>query len=245
MATVSDVITASLQRLNLYQAGEAPSAEDLAVGFARFNDLIESLSLEGLTAYTVTRTTWTIVPGTQNYTVGIGGTVNTARPGTSTDLLVKFQDTSMSPPLELSLGPLLTDSQWAGIPQKAMTAPYPVAAYYNPTFTNSFGTISFYMVPTSATLQGVLYAPAPVTKFALTSDAVLLPPGYLRFYRDTLAIELAPDYPDVAKVSDDLKHSAIESKANVKRANEHLQDLPVEAAGLFGSCGSSNIYSDT
>ncbi|NCV71604.1 MAG: hypothetical protein EBW55_13090, partial [Betaproteobacteria bacterium] len=76
--------------------------------------------------------------------------------------------------------------------QKTLQATYPGAWYYNPTFPT--GTLTCWPVPTSSTLQGVLYTPTPVAEFSALTDVVSLPPGYRRFLRTNLAVELAPTF---------------------------------------------------
>ena len=96
-------------------------------------------------------------------------------------------------------------------------------------------------MPTSSTLQGALYAPVAVTELAL-SDTLSLPPGYRRFMRDTLAVELSPEYQ--VEPAQALVMSAIESKADIKRANIRLMDLSVDAMWKPRH-GQYNIFSDT
>src|SRR5258705_358134 len=93
--TVRRLITAALKRINVIQENETPGAEMMADSFERFNDLVDSIcSNERLLIYSITRTTWTIVSGTQTYTVGPSGTVNITRPQYIDH--INYQDTSLS-----------------------------------------------------------------------------------------------------------------------------------------------------
>lgn len=243
--TVSELITASLQDLRVLQVGETVSANDAAYALARLNDWINSLATEGLTVYSQARTTWTISTAA-SYTIGSGGVINCARPtGPMGVTNVGFQDTSVSPTIEYNLGPLLTEDAYAGIAQKALTSVYPQAMYYNPTFTSGLGLIYLWPLPTSTTLQGVIYTPVPVAEFAAISDTISLPPGYRRFLRTGLAKEIASAFD--APLTPDLQQAAMESKADIKRANLRLLDLSSGVAGLiFGGAGPHyNIYSDS
>lgn len=243
--TVSELITASLQDLRVLQVGETVSANDAAYALARLNDWINGLATEGLTVYSQARTTWTISTAA-SYTIGSGGVINCARPtGPMGVTNVGFQDTSVSPTIEYNLGPLLTEDAYAGIAQKALTSVYPQAMYYNPTFTSGLGLIYLWPIPTSTTLQGVIYTPVPVAEFAAISDTISLPPGYRRFLRTGLAKEIASAFD--APLTPDLQQAAMESKADIKRANVRLLDLSSGVAGLiFGGSGPHyNIYSDS
>jgi hypothetical protein len=188
---------------------------------------------------------WTIT-GATNYTIGPGGTINCARPtGPMGITNIGFQDTSVSPTIEYNLGTALTEDSYAGIAQKALTSVYPQAAYYNPVFNAGLGLIYLWPLPTSATLQGVIYTPVPVSEFTAITDTISLPPGYRRFLRTGLAKEIAAAFD--APLTPDLQQAAMESKADIKRANQRLSDLSSGVAGLlFGGAGPHyNIYSDT
>jgi len=212
--TVADLIKAALKRINVIQSNESPSAEDQSDAFLRLNDLVDAWQTERLTIFTVTRTTWTIVSGTRDY--AIGG----ARP-TFVDR-VTYLDTTATVPNETPLS-LLTDEQWAVWPQKTLTSSTPYVAYYNPTFPT--GTLSLLPTPTSATLQGVLYAPNPVQQFATTADVISMPPGYQRALRDNLAVELWPEFRENVPIDPMLVQSARESKAEMKRLNSRTIDI--------------------
>jgi len=234
--TTSDLIAASLKRLGVLDGDETPTGTETNDALIRLNDLIDGWGTERLSMYTSSRTTWTITSGTAAYSIGTGSTVNRVRPVYVDS--IGFIDTSQDPDLEMPLS-LLTVEGYAAIPQKALTSTYPTCVYYNLTYPT--GTITFWMVPTSTTLQGVIYAPVAVTELAL-ADTISLPPGYRRFLRDALAVELAPEY--AVQPAPSLLQSAIDAKADVKRANIRLLDLSVDAMWKPRH-GQYNIYSDT
>ena len=233
MATIGDVITASLQDLGLVSASESPSADDSALALSRVNDWIDGLATQNLTVYTNARTTWTITSGKTSYTVGTGGDVPCTRPIAPTDILnIGYQDTSVSPVQEYLLGRPLTEDGYAALTPKSLTATYPQYWYYNPTFASSLGTLTPWPVPTSSTLQGVIYTPVPVTEFTGLTDTILLPPGYRRYYRTSLALELAPSFSVVP--SPGLQQIANEAATEVKRSNQRLMDLSLDRVTWIG-----------
>lgn len=231
--TLGDLAKAILYDLGVYQPGEELSADDGAIVLARSNDWIDGLATERLTMFTETRTTWALTTAA-SYTIGTGATVNTARPtGPEVIANIGYQDTSVSPTLETMLGPCLSEDAYAALPQKALTGVFPVFWYYNPTFgATGFGTLSPWPIPTSTTLQGVIYAPTPISEFTALTTTVSLPPGYRRFFRTNLAVELAPAF--AAAVTPQMQQAAMESKADIKRANYRLTDLSTDAALIFG-----------
>ena len=237
--TVADLLTAALKRINVIQAGEVPTADDQADAFLRLNDLMDAWQTERLTIPFSLATTFTIVSGTRDYTVGTGGTVNVLRPTGLT--AVHFLDNTFTPAVERNL-PVLSDAAWYAIPFKTLTNTLPTYAYYNPTYAAGLGTLSLWMVPTSSSLQGVVYAPSAVPTFTSVTDTILLPPGYRRFIRDNLAVELAPEWG--AQVSPALVQSAVESKAAIKVINVRQMDCSTpDVAALFGGLtGATTIY---
>jgi len=235
MAEVRDIVTAALRELGVKAAGEVVTADEADSGLEELNRLVDQWAGERLLIYRVTRTTWTI-SATQNYTVGAGGTVNVVRPVYLDH--VNLIDTSTDPDQETPLTPL-TDDGWAAITQKAATSTQPTNWYYNPTF--PLGTLSLWPIPSSATLQGALYAPQQTSEFASLDEVISLPPGYRRMLVKNLARDLAPSYG--RPVHPELKEEAIESKATVKRNNYRPSDLSFDAAVLGGN-GGYDIMTD-
>lgn len=236
MATIGDTLTAILQDLGVVASGATPTGADSALALLRANEWIDGLANQNLTVYTITRTTWTLTTAA-SYAVGTAAAVNIARPiGAQSIRNIGYQDTSVSPPLERSLGPCLTEDAYAALPQKALTGVYPLYWYYNPTFPT--GTLRPWPVPTSTTLQGVIYTDTALTQFAALTDTFTLPPGYKRFFRTNLALEIAPAFQVTA--SQDLKDAAKESKADIKRTNIRLMDLSIDPGAFCGR--NSPVY---
>jgi len=225
MATVRDIFTDSLTELGVLAAGETMQTIDADAALGALNRLVDQWASERLYIYSVTRTTWTMVSGTQNYTVGTGGTVNIARP--SYVERVNFQDTNADPDLEYPLYSY-SDADWQRVRIKAQTATLPTGYYYNPT--HPLGTLSFWPIPSSTTLQGVIYAPTAITEFATLDTAIALPPGYRRALVKNVALELAPSYAREPQPL--LVQQASDSKAIVKRTNFRPAELSSEPAAL-------------
>ena len=232
MAVVSDLIASALKEIGVLAESEVPSASQGADALAALNRLVDQWKAERLQIYSITRTVFTISGGT--YTVGTGGTVNVDRPVFLDH--VGFQDTSSSPVMEYELSEL-TDDAYAGLTPKALTSPFPTSWYYNATF--PLGALTLWPTPTSATLQGVLYAPAAVAAFAGLTTAISLPPGYEELILTTLALRLATSYG--RQIDPGLRERAGEARAIVKRANMRLTDLSFEAGALIGGGGGWDI----
>lgn len=231
--TATDLIIAAIQRLTGDNA--IPPPDEVQTGLLRLNDLIDSWKIEGLTINSFSRMLWPLT-GAATYSVGAGADVNIDRPSNATGLSFAVVDTSVTPPLEIGRRNYSEAAYRSIVDKTQTTTSYPWGFYYNPTV--PFGALVPYPISTASGLQGVMYAPNPRGELALT-DVLVLPQGYRRFYRDTLAVELGPDYS--TSPSQVLIQSAIDAKASVKRSNLRLDELVSEAAALDGSSGDDSI----
>lgn len=229
--SVASLITQAAKRVNIIGAGQTIDGDDLTDMFTTLVYLMDAWQVERLTIPFLLRTVWTLTAtkGTiaNPYTVGSGGDIDIPRP-TFVDH-VSYQNTSVSPTLELPL-PLYTDDAWAALPQKNLTSVYPVGAYYNPTYAGNLGSLYLVLVPSGASLQGVLYAPSAVGRFTSTADTIVLPPGYLLAIRDNLAVQLGSTWRDGLPIDPLLFASARDSKRAIKQRNVRPSDLTLDAA---------------
>ncbi len=237
--TVLDAIKTAMKRIGALAAGETPTNEEAADGLARLNSLVESWHNERLLVYTTTRTTWTMVADTGSYTLGLGGDIAIDRPMFISQ--IRAIDTSQDPDVEIDLGRLLTDEEYAAIPDKDQTGTFPTCVYYNPT--SPLGTVTFWPVPTSGALEGVIYAPAPVTGFASLYAIISLPPGYERALIANLATELAPEFG--RPVTPELQRIADQSKAVIKIANYRPMHMASDDAIVWAGGTSWNIETNS
>jgi hypothetical protein len=239
--TVRDQITAAAFDLGLLQSGEVLNPDDLQFAFSRFNDWIDFLKTQNLSCYTITRTTWTLTTAT-SYTVGLAGTIAIDRPVSPNAITnTGYIDTTLTNTPEYQLGNVLTEDQYAALIMKGFSSPYPQRWYYSPTY--PLGTLRPWPIPSNSGLQGVLYTETPVAEFATVDDAFALPPGYRRFFRTNLAIELAAAFD--TQPSPTLVQAASESRQAVKLTNVRLVDLTSNAAGVFSRGRPYNIFTDT
>jgi hypothetical protein len=227
MATTAlDIVADALRELGVLASGEVASAGEALSGLAALNRMVDGWAAERLTMYTVSRTTYALVSGTQVYTVGTGGNFNVARPVFVDHFSV--YDSAVTPNAEVQLE-AFTDDSWAVLPEKS-TPGTPSAYYYNGTFAT--GSLSLWPKPNVSGLVGVLYAPLQVSEFALLSTAVSLPPGYRRMLVKGLAVEMGPSYDK--PLSQELYTQAREAKMVVKNANVRMRDMSIDSSMLFG-----------
>jgi hypothetical protein len=86
---------------------------------------------------------------------------------------------------------IITQDEYARIGFKGISAPWPIALWYNPTM--PLGTISFYQNPSGGG-QLHLFSDQVLTSLATLTTALSMPQGYVRWIKWALAKELAPEY---------------------------------------------------
>ena len=236
--TVSKLFELALKRINVIPQGGSLSANDADDALNYANNWIDALAIENLTIPFILSTTFPITPSKASYTVGTGGDINIPRPTYLTH--VNYIDASLTPSVEREL-PYLTDDAWAAIPIKTLTNPLPSFYYWNPTYAAGLGTLSFWLVPTSALLTGVLYAYSPVAQFVNLTDTLALPPGWQWFMQENLAVYFASTFRENLPPDPQLVQSAMQAKASIKRANTRLEEMSLDPALTYGS-PRSNIY---
>lgn len=225
MSIVRDLLTGALRLLNVAAEGEALTAAQAADGLEALNALLESLNLDKLLVYSISRATYPLTVGQQTYTLGAGGNFNAPRP-------VRIENASIllnAGTLELPIA-ILQDEEWRDITVKGVTSSFPLQVYV----TNDFplNNLSFWPVP-SAACSVVLYTWTTLSTFASVNDAVTLPPGYYRALRFLLARELAPEYGREASPTVQLTAEA--SKEWLRKQNWTPMTLSADAALLGGT----------
>ena len=236
--TVSDLVTAALRNLGVLAEGEVPTAAQATDGLAALNDLVNQWQAERLQIYQLLNTTKALTPSQANYTVGLTGNIPIARPMFLDH--VAWIDGS-SPNVYYSMEEL-TDAAYSNLSIPNLTSAIPTHWWYQTTF--PLATLWLWPIPTSTGIFVSLDYQSPVSEFAALTDTVSLPPGYKRMLRTNLALELAPDYPEI-QAPGSLIRAAENSMAAVKRSNQKLEDLYFSPESLIGNRGSSyNILSD-
>lgn len=247
--TWRQLIRLTVQDLRIYGTSAFPSPDDEAAVLSRLNDWIDQLKLDGAALYQLGRITWPIVPNQPSYTVGLGAQVNIDRPPAPSFISgVGFIRTDLPNNPEFGVNPPLNIPEWSAITFKTFFSLYPARWYYEPTTTGvtMTGTISPYPIPTSAALQGVIYAGIPIQEVTTLTATIFTPPGYRLWIRKAVRIEAADALR--AAVDPNTMQRWIaerdEAAARVRRVNERLEEISFGFAGRVFGRGRrpSNIY---
>jgi len=207
-----DLISSSLRLIGVLASGETPSSAEAADSLVIFNQMVEAWGIEHLALFTLNRDTFTLVPGTQNYTVGTGGTFNMTRPARIEYISMVILN-NPAQPLELPIQ-MFTDTEWQAIPVKSITTTIPQGVYDDGGF--PLRTLSYFPVPTVAN-QTILGTWAALTQAATLATDLVFPPGYFKAARYNLAVDLAPEFG--ASIRPEVLAQALASKGALKSLN--------------------------
>jgi hypothetical protein len=249
MTTTRQLFTGALRLINAVQANEEVSAADMNVTMSAFNALIDSMANDQLNIYTFTPLRFVLQPGKASYLLGpaldvqgnpTGADWVTERPmrienakvilyptisgeGTTLDpYVVTATQSTLFVPLEL-----VSDEKYADITIRALQSTWPLQMYDNGAY--PVRTIKVWPVPQQQ-YAVELWMWNPLATYATLDDELSLPPGYERYLRFKLAVEIAAEFGKT--ISDTLKIALIEAESSVKRLN---QQHPLTNPSSLGS----------
>jgi len=191
--TVRDVISGAFRLL----AGDDQTftAADYQNALYSLNSMLQTWTTDSLDVWTINRTVFPLVIGTQSYTLGTGGTLNMARPTWIENIAI--MQTGVTPNVEIPIQ-IMQDQDWMNLPVKAVSSSFPTSCY--PQGDYPLNTLNFWPIPATQ-CSVVLYTPGPFGGFATINDAFSMPNGYERAVRYNLAVELAPEFGSEAPPS--------------------------------------------
>lgn len=209
MATAQTIVDRAARLVSGISSGESCTADESADGLIALNAMLESWQIDKLDVWAFVDTAYSLVAGTQSYTVGPAGNFAlTPRPAKIEECFVRYSNTDS--PVEL-----VTAEQWFAIRDKTSTSTYPDRAYYEPSLAT--GTLLVYPKPNAVSSLHIITWQV-VSTLASLSTSIALPPGYERAMAYNLAVEWAgPEFG--IPVPDSVSRIAIESHGAIKRAN--------------------------
>jgi hypothetical protein len=228
MSTIRELITGSLRLINVVQANEVPTADDMNISFEAFNQMLENWSTEKLSIFSMNPYIFSFVPAKKTYTLGPGGDWDIERPMELMNAYVHYEVPSGIGPAPSKIDiPMqkLTDEQYAAITVKNIGAVFPSKYYDNGNY--PLRTVTVWPIP--LTVQEVqLWLWQPLADATSIDDQVNFPKGYARSLRFALAVELASEFGKT--VAPQVKAIAARSKAQIKRLNSIPQIMTGDQA---------------
>lgn len=208
LSTAQDLIDSALRLLGVVDQDGTPTSNQRSQGLDAFNSLIDSLVIDKLANYVFADEQ--IVLAAAATTWGSGGTINTVRP--IKILAARRVDGAYEYPLRI-----LNMGEYRDLTDKSVTGTIRALAL-DPTMTSARATL--YAVGGVGTVK--VTSLKPWTQYGALSDALNLPPGYIRSLRHALAVELSPEYqmspPQVCvQVGDKMRSDLANVNAQVRK----------------------------
>jgi len=229
MDNAGSIITAAMQDIGSLYAGQEPSTDDYNVCLRRLNGLLEVWSIDSLLVPYRTQVSHTL-DGSESYTIGSGGDIDTVRPTFIESAYVEHQ--SRDWPIHVSYD----RSEYDRIYDKSIKG-VPRFIYYEPEV--PLGKIFiWYVGDITYTLK--LSTRGMLTEFSDLTTDIDLAPAYSYALEYNLAIIIAPVFETSA--SQEVVMSAKTSLSKIKRLNRQAPKM-VYPAGIPQGRGRYNINS--
>jgi hypothetical protein len=227
--TVRKLLVGALRLINVVQANETPTADDMDITLEALEGMIDSWSNDDLMIYTMNPYTFQTVSGQQDYTLGPGGDWNTERPMQIQQAKWHYEAAGVQP-VDMPIY-LANDAQWASITIKSLQTSIPTVLYDNGNY--PLRTISLWPIPQPAQ-PIILWLAQPLLNFNNLDEVITFPPGYIRALRYCLAVEIAPEFGK--QLTPEIISIAGTSKAEVKTTNTVTQYQSFDQ-GMRGTSG--------
>ena len=181
MATAGNIVDSAFKKCGVL----LPTSAERTAALTTLNDLVALWSAERLLVFAVVEEPFTLVVGTNVYTIGSAGTFNTVRPAKITAAYLRDSDNT-DYPLDVTMA--LTE--YNRISDKQTNA-RPERLYYAPEY--PLGKVHFDSPP-DATYTFNVFSWKPLVSFAdLDSTTIVLPAEYVKALTFHLAVDLAPE----------------------------------------------------
>lgn len=195
MTTVAEILSMSLRDVGVIGEGQTASATTIDDAFQSLVQMLGLWQADKLYVYAQKEVSVTLT-GATSYTIGVGGTINVARP-VKIDAAF-WRSNGQDTPVEVIQS--LQDYELIG--SKSLAGSAPCAICYVPSY--PLGTVYAYPANSTGTLHLVMRTDLPV--FTDISDTVIIPPEYVGALRYSLCeylstvfqTPLRPDIPALA-----------------------------------------------
>lgn len=181
------IIKAALRKVNALFEGQTPTTEQINTGAEALNALVTSWRADGMPVWAMKKFTFSTVAGQQDYTIGVGQSLNTPMPLKVTEAVRINNISGNRVPLNI-----YTDYDFKLLPNPSQGTP--VQIYYQPLST--YGTLRLWPIPdtnfaTNSTIE-ITYQ-RPFEDFDNATDEPDFPSYWTRALIYGLAVDLAPE----------------------------------------------------
>lgn len=182
----NELISAALRKLGVLSGGSSPETYQITDGTQALNALVKGLQTDGMPVWAIKTYSFTTVAGDPDYPIGVGQTLNTAKP------LKIFQAWRNQ------------DSKYSNVPMNIYTnynydllplansSGTPVNLYYQPM--RDSGMINLWPKPIDSTTTISIRYQAPFEDMTGATDDLDFPSEWTEAVIYLLAVRLAPEY---------------------------------------------------
>jgi hypothetical protein len=230
--TAGDQINRALRLIGMLAEGELPSPETANDCLTAMNQMIDSWNTERLSVFSTQDQVFTWPAGFINRTLGPTGNFVGNRPILLDDATY-YRDASTN----VSYGiKMINQQQYDGIAVKTVTSTYPQVLFINMTYPD----VDMYIYPKpTRDLEWHFISVEELTQPATLNTVLAFPPGYLRAFTYSLAMEIAPEFG--VEPSPQVQRIAMTSKRDLKRIN-NPDDVMALPYALVANRQRFNIY---
>ena len=215
LPTALDLVTDSLEMLQVYAPGEQISDADAERMLSVLNDMLDVWSNLTLDCFTILEQSFALIPGQQSYTVGPGGYIDGQRP-------IKVLDGPGTAYVQDTNGnnygvTVVPRDQWNlyGNRSELITSDFPDTLFYDPQF--PLGIVNVMPIPTiNYTMFFDSYS--QLANLPALNSTLSLPPGYKRAITTNLALCGKP-YFKTAEIDPLIVAEALQTHGAIKRYN--------------------------
>ena len=229
--TAGDQINRALRLLGVLAEGETPTAAMSQDALMAMNQMIESWNTERLSVFCTQDQIFEWPSSEIKRTLGPSGDFVGNRP------ILFDEATYFKAPNGVSYGiKFINQQQYDGIAVKNVTSTYPQVIFANMTYPN----VEMYVYPMpTQVLEWHFVSVQELTQPATLATSLHFPPGYLRAFTYSLAMEIAPEYG--IEPSPQVQRIAMTSKRDLKRIN-NPDDVMALPYALVANRQRFNIY---
>jgi hypothetical protein len=242
MTTALDMMQASLEQIQVYPPGVTIGAADSARALWVLNNMLDNWSNQKLACYANVEQSFVLQPGVNQYSIGVGGTINKTRPltintGPGAAYLMDFNNIRY--PMDV-----VEQDQWNLISLLTELSDLPTTLFYDPQY--PLGLINVFPQPT---MQYTVYFDSrlPLIDLVNNQSTFSLPPGYLEAIQNNLSVRLWRYYKKIpiSQGDPDLLMLAKDSLGDIKRTNMRQSPSIYDSAVVSKASSVYNIYTDS
>lgn len=238
--TALQLIKASMRVAQVLAKGEEPDTDEANDALEAMGIMLHSWSARSLLVRANTQEDFALVPGTSEYTIGVGGDFNTSKPIAIKSAFIRDSN-GVDLPVDV-VGRDVYDS----FQDKAISESTPLILCYDPGAAqqaSQLGTVLLYYIPDN-TNSYTLYITSqkPFTDITTLSETLTFEPQYEEPIKYELAIRLWREYHGASKpIPQDIIQLANEAMHVLETTNSVQLVSGLDLPGMKGG-GMYNIY---